>query len=141
MCKLFSNEKKWLQERSLGTFVRTFFMIILSICTLRFFSFNLEFICTLSFSKSLNCIRRSDSCLVQLQLSENSLLVQINSKLNEKRLMIHAQLRFLEGCSYWQEYLLRGVIKYERRRPEPLSPTPDNWPKTSGDISNRKTFS
>ena len=48
---------------------------------MRFFSFNLELICTCEFSKSWNCTRRSGSC--NFSFLKNS-LVQINCKLNSK---------------------------------------------------------
>ena len=47
----------------------------------RFFSFNLELICTCEFFKKRNCTRRSSSC--NFSFLKNS-LVQINSKLNSK---------------------------------------------------------
>ena len=52
---------------------------------MRFFSFNLELICTCEFFEMRNCTRRSGSC--KISFLKNS-QVQINSKLNEKNRMI-----------------------------------------------------
>ena len=95
--KVFSNEKKWLQERSSGTSsTRIFSCLHYKLIIIRFFEFNLELICTCEFFKKLklhkplwpvqfqlfeNCTRQSGSC--NFSFLKNSLM-QINSKLNSK---------------------------------------------------------
>ena len=71
---------------------------------MRFFSFNLELICTCEFFKKRNCTRRSGSC--NFSFSKNS-LVQINSKLNSKP---YEYLYTLHSTQFNYHYLLYQIM-------------------------------
>ena len=101
---------------------------------MRFFSFNLELICTCEFFEKRNCTRRSGSC--NFSFLKNS-LVQINSKLNSKpydyRYKLHStqfndhyeiRVRFFKKIQDWilkSERIRKRILRFFTRQINPRS--------------------